>query len=77
MGKGLTPYISYYVIFYIFFFSLIAHKEIRFMLPVWSFILVCIAEFWSLAMKSWPKTFSFLLKMTIIVDIITLVVVET
>jgi hypothetical protein len=47
------------------------------MLPIWSFILVCIAEFWSIAMKRWTKTFSFIIKVVIFVEVITLLVVET
>jgi len=47
------------------------------MLPVWSFILVCIGEFFSLALRKFPKVFSFILKMAIIVDIITMLVYET
>jgi phosphatidylinositol glycan class B len=44
------PYISIYVIFYLFFFSIISHKEIRFMLPIWSFILITVAELWNFGM---------------------------
>jgi hypothetical protein len=66
-AKGRTPYIAIYVVFYIFFFSLISHKETRFMLPIWSFILVCIAEFWNIAMQRWTRLFTFLLKMVILV----------
>lgn len=47
------------------------------MLPVWSFILICIGEFWTIAMKKWTKTFSFILKSAILVDVITLLVYET
>jgi len=77
LAKLKIPYITFYVVFYVFFFSLIAHKEIRFMLPVWSFILVCIGELWSIAMKTWTRTFSFLLKLVIFVDVISLLVYET
>jgi phosphatidylinositol glycan class B len=40
-----TPYISYYTIFYVLFFSLIAHKEIRFLMPVIPFIMICSGEY--------------------------------
>jgi hypothetical protein len=76
-AKGRTPYIAIYIVFYIFFFSLIAHKEIRFMLPIWSFVFVCIAEFWSVMMLRWTKLFSFILKLTILVEVITFLVIET
>jgi len=75
--KGRTPYIAIYIVFYILFFSFIEHKEIRFMLPIWSFVFVCIAELWSFMMQKWTKLFSFLLKLTILVEIITFLVIET
>ena len=48
-NKGLTPEISYLSIFYILFFSLISHKEKRFMLPI-----VCFCHL-SLGYLIWRK----------------------
>ena len=47
------------------------------MLPVWSFILVLIAEFWSYGLKFIPLFYAFILKGYIIIDIIVLTIMET
>jgi phosphatidylinositol glycan class B len=44
-SRSQTPYITFYTVFYVLFFSLIAHKEIRFLMPVIPFIMICSGEF--------------------------------
>ena len=38
MGK--TPYFTYYTLFYLGFFGLVGHKETRFTLPIWPFLMM-------------------------------------
>ena len=41
------------------------------MLPVWTFILITIAELWGYAMKKSPRVFAFILKFAIFFDVIS------
>jgi len=43
--RGQVPYLMYFTLFYIFFFSAVGHKEERFLLPVWSYLLMFTGEF--------------------------------
>ena len=43
-GLHRTPYLTYYVLFYIVFFSSIGHKELRFMLPIVGFSFALASE---------------------------------
>lgn len=42
---GKVPYISYYTIFYLIFYTLIAHKEVRFLMPCVPFVMIATGEF--------------------------------
>jgi hypothetical protein len=69
--------LCYYTWFYIFFFGLIAHKEARFLLPVWPFVMLAVGELWTSCMKRYTRLFAFWLKVYVITEIITLAVMET
>ena len=43
-SKKQVPYIAYYTLFYIFVFSLIPHKECRFLVPLIPFLLLLTGE---------------------------------
>lgn len=72
-----TPYIAYYTVFYMVFFSLIAHKEIRFMLPVIPFLIICCGELAVYIMKAKPTLVAFFVKVYISTEIITWCVFHT
>jgi len=40
-----VPYAAYYAIFYIQFFSIVKHKEERFLLPAWQFLCLMLGDF--------------------------------
>jgi len=61
---------TYYTVFYVLFFSLIAHKEIRFLMPIIPFIMICSGEYLAQLLKRKPNFTSFLVKIYIIVEII-------
>lgn len=44
IDRGQVPYTSYFTIFYLFFFSLIPHKEMRFLLPSLAFVMIATGE---------------------------------
>lgn len=64
--------------FYIWFFGLITHKESRFMLPVWPFILLMTGQFFAETMKSNRNIglLKWVVKLYIIVELLTLYVLE-
>lgn len=62
------PYMSMYVIFYILVFSLIPHKEARFLLPALPFMLLMIAQFMTECIV--PKMSSFLVRKIIFLGIV-------
>jgi len=41
-SKSETPHLAYYILFYFVFFSVIAHKEARFLLPILPFCILLI-----------------------------------
>ena len=43
-NKGLQPYLTYYNFFYLFVFSMIKHKELRFLLPIVPFAFIMAGE---------------------------------
>lgn len=45
LAQGRTAYIWFYTLFYLLFFSKVGHKESRFMLPIWPFLMITTAEF--------------------------------
>lgn len=46
-GKGLPQYFLMFILFYMQFFSMVAHKEERFLLPAWSFLLIILGEYFT------------------------------
>jgi len=71
-----SPYLVYYSAFSIFFFSLIAHKEVRFLMPLISFLMLLAGELVAnYTIKRWPNFTAFVIKLYIMVEIITLVVI--
>ena len=53
-SKGQTPYLTYYNLFYFIVFSLIPHKEMRFLLPILPFALLLTGEFYAQTLKNHP-----------------------
>ena len=53
-SKGQTPYLTYYNLFYFIVFSLIPHKEMRFLLPIIPFALLLTGEFYALNFRKHP-----------------------
>lgn len=43
-AHGKSPFLLYYIVFYFLFFSLIPHKEIRFLLPMLPFCFIILGE---------------------------------
>jgi len=74
-----TAYLTFYTIFYLCFFGFISHKEARFMLPIWPFLMLTTAELLSNILKSkrLSSLFAWVIKIYIIVEILTLYVMET
>ena len=72
-SKEQTPYIAYYTIFYILVFSLIPHKEARFLVPVIPFLLLLTGEHVASNVKNykWVYKISMWLYMIINIGIIT------
>jgi hypothetical protein len=71
LSKNQVPYIALYTIFYIFFFSAIKHKEIRFLMPIIPFATLTIAESIAYNIKLRPKIVSFFVKLYILTEIYT------
>lgn len=66
-----VPYIAYYTLFYLLFFSLIAHKEVRFLLPVFPFVMIMSAEMLhNTAFKQKPGLTAFYVWFYIFVEVI-------
>jgi hypothetical protein len=59
----------YYIVFYVVFFSLIPHKEVRFLLPILPFCLLMSAECLNEQFKKRPTIVAFLLKLHVIIEI--------
>lgn len=70
---GKVPYCSFYVIFYLGFYTLIAHKEVRFLMPCIPFVMMTTAELLHFTVvRSKPLVAFFWLWMYIFVEVITL-----
>jgi hypothetical protein len=67
-------------VFYILFFSAVSHKEVRFMLPIWPFLMIVTGEFMALRLQSRQPLarvfYAFLIKLYIILEVIVHVVME-
>jgi phosphatidylinositol glycan class B len=74
-SKAQSPYITYYSVFYILFFSLIAHKEVRFLMPIVPFIFIQTAELMHLQVYKFPIAAG--IKVYIVIEIVTLCVITT
>ena len=67
---------SYYTLFYVIFFSSIAHKEIRFLLPVIPFVFVTASELIvHKLVNRYPLLVSWLVKIYILAEVATLTVI--
>ena len=60
-AKGQTPYMTYYNLFYFIVFSLIPHKEMRFLLPCLPFSLLMAGEYFAQNIRNHPTLFRFVL----------------
>jgi len=79
-AKGLSPYMTYYVAFYVVFFGCIGHKEERFMLPVFPFLMIMTGELWHEMTNASRKcvTFvAFILKAYCVAQVSNYIVLET
>ena len=71
--RGQVPYLFVFALFYIFFFSCIGHKEERFLLPVFCYMLMFGGEYAHHAMQKsgrcWAKFCAWLCKFSIITEL--------
>jgi len=73
---GQVPYLSYYTMFYLLFYTLIAHKEVRFLMPCVPFVLMATAELLHFTMVQWyPNLTAFWVKLYIFVEVIVIAVI--
>lgn len=63
-----SPEIVYKCVFYIFFFSMIGHKEQRFMLPIAPFLFLLMGYFLVSFTKQFPRLVRFYLWVVIVLD---------
>jgi hypothetical protein len=68
-SKGQTSYMLFYSIFYVAFFSLIPHKEVRFLMPILPFCILMAAECLNEQFKKRPTLVAFLLKLHLITEV--------
>ena len=68
-AKGKVPYMAYFTIFYVLFFSAIRHKEIRFLIPIIPFAILPVGELLASLIKYRPTLISFFIKLYICVEI--------
>jgi hypothetical protein len=68
MKKRQAPYIWLMVVFYLAVFSLISHKEYRFLTPIIPFCFLMLGYTLSIKMKTWPKFISFMIWLYIIAE---------
>jgi len=73
-SKGNSPYMVYYTVFYIIFFSAIPHKEIRFLLPIVPFVIIMIAETLQQNLKNHPWKVAFWVKLYILEEIAVFII---
>ena len=66
-SKGQVPYLTYFTAFYVIVFSLIPHKENRFLLPILPFALLTTAEHFSRQIKNHSFFYNLVLKVYIFV----------
>jgi len=70
-GNGDYPYTALYVIFYIFVFTVIPHKETRFLMPCIPFVFICIGELLDSSwLKAKPRCTAVLIKVQVLISIV-------
>jgi len=70
--KGNRPYIALYSLFYIVVFTLIPHKETRFLMPIIPFVIICTAEFVDVWLHKYPVFVAAYIKTHILLEVITM-----
>ena len=70
--KGESPYLTYYTVFYVIFFSLIPHKEVRFLVPLIPFTLLTTGQFIASQLQRRPNLLRFFLMAYIVVELAVL-----
>ncbi len=55
LNKNKSPEIMYMTVFYVLIFSIIAHKEKRFMLPILAFVFLVLGYLLVRKARSWGK----------------------
>lgn len=55
LNKNKSPEIMYMTVFYVLIFSIIAHKEKRFMLPILAFVFLVLGYLLARKARSWGK----------------------
>ena len=71
-AKKEVPYMTYYSCFYVLFFSLIPHKELRFLLPILPFTLLTSGQLIAAKLPSKPVLFKTLLSLYILIELTVL-----
>ena len=66
--KGQTPYMTYYNVFYFIVFTLIPHKEMRFLLPILPFSLLMTGEYFAQNFRNHPSLFRVVLIIYMVVQ---------
>ena len=76
----MQPYLTYYNVFYLFVFSMIKHKELRFLLPIVPFAFIMAGELleqtikqsnrWAIRSVRWIKRF-------IVIEIVSFILIVT
>ena len=66
---GKSPEIMYLTSFYVLIFSIIGHKEKRFLLPVFPFCVLCVGYLFVRKVKFWKGKVTFLIYFSVIVEL--------
>ncbi|CDW76889.1 UNKNOWN [Stylonychia lemnae] len=74
--KKQTPYMVYMTLFYVLIFSLIAHKEYRFMQPIIPFCFLMLGYLYANSVKNYGKIVRTLLWLHIIEQLVTYVIIH-
>ena len=70
LNKRRSPEMMYATIFYIFIFSIIPHKEKRFLVPVVPFCMLALGYMLLRKLKSWKSKVTCLIWFSVIAEII-------
>jgi hypothetical protein len=74
ISKRESPYLCYFVGFYLLVFSFIAHKEYRFLIPLMPFCFILIGYFLFRKVKEHPTLVKIIVVGSVLVEILTTVV---